>query len=428
MDVICSPGLLRGVAPAIPSKSDAHRIFICAALADRPTRVVMDPRLSQDTAATRDCLVALGAAFTPREDGFVITPIAAGGALPSPTLDCGESGSTLRFLLPVAAALGCGATFTGAGRLPQRPIGPILDALAAGGVTADRDSLPLTLDGRLSPGRYTLPGNVSSQFITGLLLALPLVGGGEILLEQPLESAPYVEMTRRTLAQFGVEAAGTDRGFLVPPGAGYRSPGTAAVEGDWSNMAFFLTAGALGGPVACTGLAEASAQGDRAIVPLLSRLGAAIHWEKGRVSASGGRLEAIQIDAREIPDLVPILAVAAAYAQGETLIHGAARLRLKESDRIQSVVQMLRSLGGQAEEGPDFLRIRGQGGLEGGVVDCCGDHRIAMAAAIAATACRGDTRLVNAQAAYKSYPRFFEDYQLLGGTCHVVYPGGTSAH
>lgn len=422
MRIVCHPGRLEGSVRAIPSKSDAHRMLICAALADRPTEVVMPNWQGEDITATMRCLQALGASFEQREDRVIVVPI--GEPVQNATLDCGESGSTLRFLLPVAAALGCGAHFTGTGRLPQRPIGPLLSALRAGGVTFDADILPLRMKGKLRAGAYMLPGDISSQFITGLLLALPAVGGGSIGLLHALESAGYVDMTVSALSKFSVSVAQTGQGFVVHPGQGYRSPGVVAADGDWSNMAFFLCAGALGGAVRCEGLFDSSLQGDAAVAEWLARFGAQVTRGRDAASVSGCARSALAIDVRAIPDLVPILAVVAAGAPGGvTRFYNAARLRLKESDRIASVARMLHALGGKAWEEPDALYVEGGVPLRGGVVECCGDHRIAMAGAIAALICREATILDGAEAVNKSYPSFFEEYQKLGGVCHVVHHG-----
>ena len=420
MRVVCRPGRLKGLIDAIPSKSHAHRAMIASAFSDGPTRLVMRDRAGEDVLATQRCLEALGASFS-REDGaFVVTP--AQGPPEDPLLDCGESGSTLRFLLPVAAALGRGGRFVGAGRLPERPIGPLVASLRQGGVTADRDSLPLALKGRLRSGEYSLPGNVSSQFVSGMLLALPLLpGGGSVRLLGPLESSGYVDMTLETLRDFSVPAAAAAGDFLVPPGEGYRSPGEVTIEGDWSNMAFFLAGGALGGEVRCLGLSPSSAQKDKAVAGLLRRFGSSVRWEGGALGVTGGPLEgAGAIDAREIPDLIPVLAVTASFARGKTLFEGAARLRLKESDRLESTASMIRALGGDAREGSDRLEVTGGAPLEGGVVDCRGDHRIAMAGAVAALGCRNETVLLGAEAVNKSYPSFFQDYRSLGGDCDVI--------
>ncbi len=423
MNILCKPAHLSGALSAIDSKSDAHRILIAAALSDRPTFVGMDTRLSEDMEATVRCLTALGAQIEVESEGLRVTPI---DHCPNcPTLDCGESGSTLRFLLPVVGALGCGAVFTGSGRLPYRPIGPLMEALTGGGLEVEYlggegASLPLRLTGRLNPMLYRLPGSISSQFITGLLLAFPRMGGGEIKLTDPLESSGYVDMTLHTLERFGVQVMAVDDYFSVEPDATYLSPGEIDVEGDWSNMAFFLAAGALMGPVVISGLDPQSRQGDRAVVPLLSRFGATADGQRITVRIERMGLRAVEIDLRETPDLAPILAMVAALSEGETLLTGGARLRIKESDRLSSVAAMLTALGGQVEEGPDYLRITGQPRLKGGEIDCAGDHRIVMAGAIAAACCEGDTLLRGAEAVHKSYPRFFEDYRRMGGIYHVV--------
>lgn len=423
MRVVCRPGRLDGLIEAIPSKSHVHRAMVSAAFAERPTRIAMRPWAGEDVLATRRCLETLGASFARKGNAYLVTP--AQGLPENPLLDCGESGSTLRFLLPVVAALGCGGRFVGAGRLPDRPIGPLVESLRQGGVTVDHDRLPLVLKGKLRPGEYLLPGDVSSQFISGMLLALPLLpGGGVVRLREPLESSGYVDMTMETLGKFSVPVAACDGGFLVPPGKGYRSPGEVVIEGDWSNMAFFLAGGALGGKVRCLELSRESTQKDRAAAGLIRQFGSAVRWEGKALETSGGLLTGVTvIDARETPDIVPVLAVVAAYARGETLFKNAARLRLKESDRLESTASMIRALGGNAREEPDRLVVTGGAPLEGGPVDCRGDHRIAMAGAIAALGCRRETTLLGAEAVNKSYPSFFQDYRLLGGDCDVVNDG-----
>ncbi len=418
MDVRITPGALSGTFAAIPSKSDAHRLLICAALADGPTRIQLPVR-SADMDATVGCLRALGAAVTESASGeLTVRP----GAVPeNPVLNCGESGSTLRFLLPVAAAL-CGeVSFTGEGRLPQRPLGALLDAMGAHGAAASAPALPLTVRGRLRAGSYTLPGDVSSQFISGLLLALPLCAGdSELRLTSPLQSAAYVDMTLGTLARFGVRVDLYADGYGIPGGQRYRSPGRAAAEGDWSNAAFFLTAGALSGGVACTGLDAQSRQADLAIAALLRRFGAAVEASTERIFAAPGELTPQDIDVSEFPDLFPILAVLACGAKGTSTLYNAARLRLKESDRIACVAQMLRDLGAEVSEAPDALAVTGRGELSGGETQSFNDHRIAMAAAAASVLCRGDVILRDAQAVSKSYPAFFDDFTALGGNCRVL--------
>lgn len=420
MRVFCHPASLQGQLDAIPSKSDAHRVLICAALADAPTRVCMSDWKGEDIIATIRCLEALGASF--RHDGtaFCVTPIQT---LPdAPTLDCGESGSTLRFLLPVVAALGCGGTFVGSGRLPERPIGALLDAIRDGGVTVEGDRLPVRLAGKLRSGTYEVPGDISSQFVTGFLLAFPLLpAGGTVAWKSALESAGYVDMTLRAQTRFAVQVQSLERSFVVPPENGYRSPGCVQVEGDWSNMAFFLAAGALSGPVRVRGLSAQSPQRDRDAFDLLARFGACTTQHADVLTVQKVSLSGLSaIDVREIPDLMPILAIMAAFSNGETRFVNAARLRLKESDRIESTARMLRALGATVHTGADFLVVEGRHSLRGGRVDCDGDHRIAMAAAIAALACEEGAELCGAEAVNKSYPSFFDDYAELGGKFDVL--------
>ena len=417
MDVTLTPSPLSGTLPAIPSKSDAHRALICAALADRPTALRL-PRTSADIDATCACLEALGAGAVRRDGTVTVTPIRA--LSDRPLLDCGESGSTLRFLLPVAAALCPAVRFTGRGRLPERPIGALKAAMEFHGVSFSAERLPFDTTGQLTGGAFSLPGNISSQYVTGLLLALPLTaGGGSLTLTTPLESAAYVDITLHTLRRFGIRVDITQNGYDVPGGQAFRSPGELAVDGDWSNAAFFLAAGALTAPVSLTGLDARSPQGDKAVLEVLHAFGAEVSISNGTVFASPRPLRGITLDVSEIPDLLPVLAAVAACAVGETRFVNAARLRLKESDRLSSTAAMLRSLGAETEELPDGLIVRG-GPLSGGTVDGCNDHRIVMAAAVAAARCGGPVTIRGAEAVNKSYPGFWEDYKRLGGELHVL--------
>ena len=330
MNITITPAPLKGNLRAIPSKSYMHRALICASLADRSTSLYC-PETNRDIEATAACLRALGAEIVAENGWYRVTPIDR--SLPvteRAVLDCGESGSTLRFLLPVAAALGRKTAFEGHGRLPQRPLSPLYERMQERGAKlSPAGSFPLMLDGQLRPGDYRLDGGVSSQYFTGLLLALPLLSApGRIYIEGKLESAPYVELTMGVLETFGVTPVWEgDRMEVVPQP--FRSPGTLAVEGDWSNAAFWLVAGALNGEIRLTGLQNGSRQGDRAILPLLKAMGANISADEEGVTVSRSSLYGITIDATDIPDLVPILSVAAAAAEGETVITGASRLRLK---------------------------------------------------------------------------------------------------
>ena len=385
MNVTITPGLLRGANPPPPSKSQAHRLLIAAALADGESRIehLAD---SQDIQATRRCMAALKA---PGED--------------LPVLDCGESGSTLRFLIPVALALRGGGRFTGRGRLMARPQKPYFDLFDEKGIAYRQEDGVLTVQGRLTPGTFALPGDVSSQFVTGLLYALPLLeGDSRITLTTPLESRGYVDMTLEALERFGIRAECPDgRTLRVPGGQTYR-PCRAAVESDYSQAAFYYAANGLGGQVEILGLNPRSAQGDRCIVPYHMQL------------CGPGEAE---LDVSQCPDLVPPLAAHAALRQGITRIVNAARLRIKESDRLTAVTQVLTALGADVVEGADRLTITGQPeGLAGGVtVDSHNDHRIAMMAAIAATRCAAPVTIIGAECVAKSYPDFWEDYERLGG-------------
>ena len=383
----------RGRVEIPSSKSVAHRLLVCAALSKTPLdaiRILGTP--SQDVNATKSCLNTL----------------MAEGA---PVLDCGESGTTLRFMLPVAAALGKGATFIGHGRLPERPIAPILDALAAHGVTATGNRLPLTIRGRLVGGEFTLPGDVSSQFISGMLLALPMTGrASSITLSTPLESQDYVRLTIAAMSAFGVRVSSTERGFRVEGSSGYTAlKDGMTVEGDWSSAAFPMVAAALGGDgLALANLNLESPQGDRRIVELLRTFGARVLQEDGLVKVFPGRLAAVpEIDVRAIPDMVPALAVAAGVAAGTTRFVNASRLRLKESDRLEATRAMITALGGHAAVEDDTLTVDGVSAYRGGRVDGVNDHRIVMAAAAAAVAAMGPVHITDAEACAKSWPDFW---------------------
>lgn len=416
---VISPSIIRGTLTPPPSKSAAHRLLIAAALAGEGR--VRGLSLSADMEATLRAVRGLGVSVRLEGDAACFAPASAPSS-PSPLpVDCGESGSTLRFLIPLYAARGIPAVFTGHGRLPQRPLGVYADCLPPHGVTLSAASgLPLTVTGRLTGGDFALPGDVSSQFITGLLFALPLCQeDSRIRLTTPLESAGYVDMTLQVLRQAGIRVEPLEDGWFIPGSQTYR-PLDTAVESDWSQAAFLLAAGALGGEVALTGLNPASAQGDREALALFRRFGAAVEEAPGRIVCRKAPLHGIDIDAAQIPDLVPVLAVTAALADGVTHITGAARLRLKESDRLAAVADGIRRLGGRVEEGPDSLTITGVSRLAGGRAEGYNDHRIVMALAVAALGCDAPVTVTDAESVAKSWPAFFEDYRTIGGTAHVI--------
>lgn len=409
------PGARTGEVHIPASKSQAHRMLLCAAMGEN--EVTLRCRgLSKDILATVACLKALGASVDAEGEVLHLRPVSA----PPPglcLLPCGESGSTLRFLLPLVGALGASAVFEREGRLPERPIEPLSRELCRNGMDIRSDGARLSCSGQLRPGAFSLPGNISSQYISALLMTLPLLEGESTLhMEGALESAAYVAMTEEVLRLGGVRTEKTGYGYRIPGGQRCRFAPELSVEGDYSNAAFFLCAGALSERgIRVTGLDPQSRQGDRAIVPLLEKMGAQVASDGSSVTVKRDALHGITIDASPIPDLIPVLSVVAAAASGETRVIHAQRLRLKESDRLHSTTQMLRALGAEAEELPDGLVIRGGRTLAGGTVDACGDHRIAMSAAVAGGICRGAVTICGSECVQKSYPDFWTDFQQLKG-------------
>ena len=460
--------------PAFPSKSEAHRLLIAAALSDRETGILCS-RQNADMLATADCLSRMGAGITRTADGFCVTPIpehpesdsapgtgwadvfadeknenkeqktaapdraeypdsgrgaqnvgeaaaAINAGLPqngtSPLkLDVGESGSTLRFLLPVLPALGIDAEITMHGRLPERPLAPLDRVLRDRGIIPERRADTLTIRGTLPAGRYEIDGGVSSQFVSGLLFALPLADGDSTLrITGHAESVPYIRLTLDALRRFSVNVREEEEGtlFRIPGNRPYRSPADAVIPvgGDWSGAAFYLAAGAVGNtPVTVTGLDTESAQGDRAILPLLRKMGARCEISGDRVTVFPSRLCALETDASDIPDLVPVLAVLGACADGSTVLRGVGRLRIKESDRLEAVRELLGTLGvtvGISEDSETLTVTGNRGGITGGTVSSFGDHRIAMSAAVAALAANSPVTVTDAGAVEKSAPDFFE--------------------
>ena len=400
-----TPGPLWGSIAAIPSKSEAHRLLICAALADAPTTLPLSAS-SQDIDATIRCLNAMGADIALSDGELRVTPIDNPPARCE--ADCGESGSTLRFLLPVTGALGIETDFRMHGRLPERPIAPLDRELVRGGCTLTRPERDvLRISGKLQPGAYNLPGDVSSQYITGMLLALTLLEGeSNLSITGRLESASYIGITRRCMASFGANPVPTDGGYRIPGLGRYVSPGYMQIGGDWSNAAFWLCVSELPGcDVEVTGLDPDSAQGDRQIVSALAEL-----------RSSDGECV---LDAGDIPDLVPTIAACACAAGRALRVTHAERLRIKESDRIATVRRALNALGGDVSETPDGLIVRRRKPT-GGEVDAAGDHRIAMMAAVASAGCTQEVVIRGAEAVNKSYPGFWRDFASLGGRVELT--------
>ncbi len=412
MRAIVCPGRLQGKVEAIPSKSQAHRLLIAAALCGEQTRILC-PELSDDIERTAGCLKALGADIRHERGAYLVKPA---HLLGEAALDCGESGSTYRFMLPVCAALGGRYTFLLRGRLPERPMQTLFEALEGSGLRINGGgSECVCMEGRLQGARFRLSGDTSSQFISGLLLASPLLEGDkQIVITTPLRSAAYVEMTLEALRLFGIDASLENDVLTVREGA-YRSPGETAAEGDWSGAGFWLCgAPAGGGEVWMSGLSSVSSQGDRRVLDFLRLFGGEAEWKDGRVLARGGSLRGARIDIDQTPDLAPCLALLGTAARGETRLENIARLRIKESDRAEAIVAALSALGADIRVIEDAILIRGGRPLRGGVCDARGDHRIAMMAACAAAQSQGPVIIRGAQAVSKSYPRFFDDLRSMG--------------
>ena len=410
-------GILQGVVTPPPSKSQAHRLLICAALGTSPCTLSCSS-VNDDIMATMHSLNMLGADIKYSNGVFTVIPVnrQKGG-----TLNCGESGSTLRFMVPIAAALGADATFVGGGKLPTRPMGDLCSALEAHGITICKHTggleLPLTCKGQLTGGSYTLPGNISSQYLTGLLFALPLVGcDSEIEVTDGLTSASYIDMTIDALNLSGINIEKQGNIYKVPGNVTYSLPSNLTVEGDWSSAAFWVVAGVIGKrPVIIKGMNPESLQGDRRIIDSLRSMGAFIKVSSNEIVAMPSQLFGTEIDCADTPDLVPILSIAAAVAQGETRFINVGRLRFKESDRLAAMKSVLAAFGIDSIVGEDTFIVVGGKPVAQATVDSFGDHRIAMSAAIISTVADGVTTILGAECVAKSYPSFFEDFAALGG-------------
>ncbi len=409
MDIKITPAPISGGIEAVASKSFSHRALICACLAKGKSEIRINTS-SADIEATVSCLRSLGADIKINGSVYTVTPIAF--PCEKAEIDCSESGSTLRFLLPVICALGTKAKINASGRLPKRPLSPLKEELILMGAKIS-NKFPLDVSGKISAGEFTLRGDVSSQFVTGLLMALSYLGGGKINLLPPVQSKPYIDITLQVLRTFGADIKEENNTFYIN-----NAPLTGCnftVEGDWSNAAFPLCMGA-----EVTGLNPDSTQGDKAILDVLKNMGAKITKNNGNFKADVSILCGCDVDASDIPDAVPVIAAIASTAAGETVIYNAERLRLKESDRIKTVCEMLRSLGADIRETDDGMVINGKKSLSGGETQSFNDHRIAMAAAVAAVKCENAVIIRNADAVNKSYPEFWGDYNKLGGNANVL--------
>lgn len=400
---------------AIPaSKSWAHRLLIVAALSSQKSVIVCDGA-SEDIDATAECLKALGAGITADGKQLTVTPI---DELPDynygVVLPCKESGSTLRFLTPVVGALGVSASFYMEGRLPFRPMDVLYDCLSEHGMKFEKVGSILNVSGHLEPGRYLVPGNISSQYISGLLMALPLLDGESTLeIIGNIESVDYIRMTEAALKMAGYDINSQGNIYEIKPVGRFGMPAECRVESDWSSASFFLAMGALSkNGITVKGMNPDSAQGDKEITNVLQSFGASVCWNDRDVTVKADSLKGINVDASQIPDLVPVIATVAALAEGKTYIYNAERLKLKESDRLKTTESMLKSLGADVTATDDGLVIYGKNMLSGGACESYNDHRIAMSAAVAALRCRQDVVIDGAECTAKSFASFWDRIEL----------------
>ncbi len=406
MNIVIQPKTLSGRVVIPPSKSISHRALICAALSQGESRIT-GVLQCEDTDATTDALTALGAEI--RTENGVTYVKGIEKAPKYAEINCRESGSTLRFLIPVCAALGVEAVFTGSGQLPTRPITPYIEEFPKHGVNFVSDVFPYHIKGKLTAGVFPVTGSISSQFITGLMFAMPLLDGAStIMLTSPLQSKPYADITVNVMRSFGIETLEFNGNYNIKGVQKYK-PTAFTVEGDCSQAAFFAVANELGSNIELAGVNRNSVQGDRAVFDIIDDM-----------IKINGSYSGFDVDASDIPDLVPILTVLAAFAEGESRIRGCERLRIKESDRLVSISTALNSLGANVTIENDELAITGVKELTGGVCSSCNDHRIAMSLAIASQKCTSPLTITGAECVAKSYPTFFEDFRSLGGEYDVV--------
>lgn len=410
MDIKITPAKLEGAVNIPSSKSYAHRMLICASLAEGKS-VINGINSSKDIDATMLSLKALGAKFE-TDDNNNITVHGISERVTNADIHCCESGSTLRFIIPVASALGTTSVFYGEGRLPQRPIDIYIRELSDKGITFDyQNTMPFTLSGKLKSGDFYLEGDVSSQFVTGLMFALPLLDGdSKIIMKSRLESKPYADMTIASLKLFGVEITETDYGYFVKGNQKY-TPNDCTVEGDYSQASFFFTANAIGNKIEVNNLVENSVQGDKKILEIINEM---------CYNGKDGKLGYFNADCSDIPDLVPILAVLGSFGSEKSTIFNAKRLKIKESDRLLAISTVLNNIGGKVTALDDGLVIEPVESFKGGEIDSFGDHRIVMCGAIASTRSENAVIIKGAEAVSKSYPDFFKDFNKLGGKTNVI--------
>lgn len=413
---------LSGTIPSIPAKAHAHRALIAAALSDSPSTILIS-HSSKDIDATMDSLRALGATIIYEYGVVHVTPNPApniGQVLPH------ESGTTLRLFLPVSASICDTVKVDAKGRLPERPLEPLLSEMKYHGVSFSQDTPPFTMTGRLQGGTFSMTGTVSSQFFSGLLLAAPQLGYTTVDCTSSLQSKDYVTLTIETMKDFGVHVteSTTEEGypsFSIEENQHFHGNEQYPIEGDWSNGAIWLVAAAMTGQsISVTGLRPDSVQADKRILSILESSGVTCTWNSTTVTVTGKAHQPIHVNLEQMPDLLPILSSLACSIEGESTFINGARLRLKESDRLEAVAKLVRNSGGIVRMEGDNLYITGTGTLAGGTVDCVNDHRLVMAGALNALIATSTMILKDSEAISKSYPHFFEDWKRLGGDTHKI--------
>lgn len=410
-----NPSNLHGTIKIPASKSLCHRAIIAAGLSDGKS-VIDNIVLSEDISATCSAMTNLGADILMKKDSLTLN----GTKILSPIksiIDCNESGSTLRFLIPIALLTGREMTFIGKGRLGSRPLNPYYSIFKEQNIKYSSDTgLPLTIEGTLKPGEYKLPGNISSQFITGLMFALPLLNGdSKIVVTTNLESKGYIDLTQSLLKMFSINIENHDYNEFYIKGNQIYKAINYTVEGDFSQAAFWVVAGILGREIQCEEITTNSLQGDKVIIDIIKEMGGNVSIQDNKIIARNSKTKGITMDVSNCPDLVPILSVLASVSSGTTIIKNAQRLRIKESDRLKAITKELSKLGADISETSDGLIIHGKANLKGGTVSSWNDHRIAMALAIASIKCTEPLVIENCDVIKKSYPNFYKDFIMLGG-------------
>lgn len=425
MEIKIKPSHLKGEVIIPPSKSLSHRSIIAASLA-KGISVIENVILSEDILATIEAMKQLGVQIeTIKKERFTLKIHGTGVLTPiGEEIYCNESGSTLRFLIPFFTLVEKRLTFTGRNKLIERPLDSYYKIFDAQGIDyqTQQGNLPLSVKGALKPGLYKIDGDISSQFITGLMFVLPLMAGdSEIIINKNLESKGYVDLTMDILSKFGIEIINENyERFIIKGNQSYK-PCDYHVEGDYSQGAFYIVANLIGNNILIKGLEEESLQGDQAILDIVKAVGGDYRFEDDGLHIIKNKpLKGITIDVKNCPDLVPILGVLGSFIEEDVHIINAERLRIKESDRLKAISSELNKLGCNLIEEPAGLMIKRPSRLTGGMVDSWNDHRIAMALSIISTQLPAEIHLSKAEAINKSYPKFYEDIEALGGVIHGI--------